>query len=430
MIMKAKICILVFLCNGLLLSSDIHELSKTSAFSRAPEINAVYEVYDSLLALSNKLYRSNKIALIRDEGPVFASETWPPGTWGRGYYTKDIEYYPKEYFTEKYAQWINNERACNPLIREIGRRIMGYIHEYRSSSHSSLSQIKSAIQYLVDNQTANGGYIWWFKRTGKYEIQGEPNTTGNLYTTSIALRALCEGYEFLNSSLINDPEINMALIAAIRKSADYIVSYPDLDVNYPNGKLLAVWGLTGAFKITGDNTYFNKSVSLVFGSELKQREDGSFITPDRRESYHDANIFYHGMNLRGLAELYSVLKDNDQRRQLREMIVKSINHIIDYNGGDETRLNDSWDGAYNSEHARFEKGSAVRGMILLGGLILTRRYVDFETGDKVSLDHLINYTINGMVYIGRKSAYYKYADADIAIHNIGMYLEFAGYTSR
>ena len=428
--MNAKIYLLILFASSVLLGGDINRLSNVVVFTEAPEIQEVYDIFDSLLVFSDQLYQAKKIAVIRNNNPEFSDETWPPGTWGRGYFSKDVEYYPEKYFSERYATWINNERACNPLVREIGRRIMGYIHEYRNRSHASPDQIKAAIQYLIDSQLADGGYIWWFKRKGKYDVEGEPNTTENLYTSSIALRAMCEGHAFLNSSIVNDSTKNSALISAITSCADYISDYPSLYVGYPNGKFLAVWGLIGAFKVTGNHAYLKTSIKIAFDSDIVQRDDGSWVTPDFTEPYHDANIFYHGMTLRGLAELYSVLKDNDMRQVLKEKIVRSINHIIDYNGKKNTRFDYSWDGAYASEHASLDIKNPGRGMILLGGLILTKSYVDFGSEDKLNLDYLINYTINGMVYIGKNSDYYKYADADIAIHNIGMYLGFAGYIGR
>ena len=449
----------------------IHSLPNQAIFQFPPDTNEVYSAFNIQHELSEILYAAGKIeAPIDSVYPPILSTTdfWSEGSWGRGYYTQIVEYQPgNEDF--RYEQWYSpidttengNIRyaACYPLIRDTGRRLIGYINAIKNvhypTDFDNLDQkIKDGIEHLLNvEQNSNGSFNWYRYRASQDNTENS-GVQENVYPTSIALRALCEGFSFINDEM-NDASLNVQIINGIESASTWLIDY-NLDIpGYNHGninmKYHAVWGLVGAYKITGNTTYYNTAKAIALTSFDYQRDDGSWETPisDQTEpcienitykKWHDTRIYYHGMILRGLSELYSIVEnDGNFKNQLKERIVRSINHVIDYNGvppdsdAPNSRLyspNGIHDGRVFIIHRdEVDKdcdpvigNKGIDGQIL-NGLVSTRNHVGFNNEDTERLDQLINYIANGMAnWINNVSYTKRVWHSDQKLMGLGKYI--------
>ncbi len=259
------------------IGQEIHDLPNQAVFLFPPDTNNIYSAFEVQHDLSESLYSVGKIVEpIPDSFPPTISSTdfWPEGSWGRGYYTFFVEYHPESTIS-KYNTWYNGKWGCYPLIRDVGRRIIGYVNAMKNTHYPTDYEnlgvkVKDGIEYLLSEQSNNGGFNWYPFRES---FTGTENSDveENVYPTSIALRALCEGYDFLNE-VLNDPTLNIQIINGIEIASTWLIDY-NLDIpGYNHGninmKYHAVWGLVGAYKITGNTTYYNTAKAIALTLDL------------------------------------------------------------------------------------------------------------------------------------------------------------------
>ena len=447
----------------------IHTLPNQSIFLFPPDTNDIYSAFDVQHELSEILYAAGKIeAPIDSVYPPAISSTdfWAEGSWGRGYYTQIVEYQPgNEIF--RYNQWYsfedNNDNikywACHPLIKDTGRRLIGYINAIKNvhypADYDNLGvKIKDGIEYLLNvEQNSNGSFNWYPYRESDESTENS-GVQENVYPTSIALRALYDGHIFLNN-VMNDPSLNVQITEGINAASSFLINLgydnPAHGHGNINNKYHAVWGLVGAYKLTGNTTYYDTAKAIAESSFGYQRVDGSWETPVSVQTepcienvtykkWHDARIYYHGMILRGLSELYSIVEnDGNFKNQLKERIVRSINHVIDYNeippdsGAPNSRLYSPigiHDGRVfiihrdeiNKDCDPVVGNKGIDGQIL-NGLVSTRNNVDFNNEDTERLDQLINYIANGMAnWINNVSYTKRVWHSDQKLMGLGKYI--------
>ena len=281
------------------------------------------------------------------------NERWGTGCWGRGRFSKDVDrnvffkqainynFFYNKYDTTHYSSPHYFFWTTHPENSYCARIITAYIHRYYFESDQTipnqnrksryLDRIIDGLNYLISQQSKDGGYIQWSRRPG----QNIPNTNDNLiapdfenaYDTGEAIRALVESYYFIKK-ITPIAILQRDILNAVRKAANFLTatSPKNLPVNY---RAFTVWGLASAYRLTADSVYLNRATSIYLDQiDSCQNTDGSW---HYSSNYHDTAPWYIGIIIRGLAELYSVLPssyDINIKSQIRNSIYKSINHFL------------------------------------------------------------------------------------------------------
>jgi len=343
---------------------------------------------------------------------------WPNGSWGRGlfsdkYLTAVSDMTSGEF--EVFNAWKNNLYSkvndCEqPILDEngnwsaasdgsryVGTRWYQGTHPFthlsskmmRAHMHvanlygqnggtgnsvDNYNVVKDGLDYLISIQREeDGAYNTWFFRPSKdmpnithdafpviendlASACGNQNSTHS-YQTSYALRALSQGYHFLQSNGIScdkmtklEDAINAAagsLLAQIdlSRSGAYGEDAYDCWISNSNYKGLVAWGLASAYKATGNCEYLDGAMwvcnKLFIQNHSGGIADGMWETPyiDPGDTdgcgdtiYHDTIIYYHMLTLRGLIETFDALPTTSDfyyyKAYLKANIVKGVNHVI------------------------------------------------------------------------------------------------------
>ena len=320
-------------------------------------------------------------------GLTFTTNKWT-GAWGNGYFQRRVgfinysHYYDDNSLTDYYAHpsahfdpldtdrqsrwedlydsWYASLYETHPLVRDVSRRTMGYCRMlYDDYDAVIYDQVKEAVEYLVETEFTDGTFYWWINRS-------KPPRSFETYSHANGLLALTEAYWLFKEygdfpSGIDAEELKQVIHDAAHSLKRYNLEYyephlssislyhtlldeekqPDVYEN-ANYRAYAIWSLSEAYKITGDPSL--KAFAMTIFDHLKpyQQPDGSWQMVNDVNPYHDTRSYYHGIILSGLSSLYSTLTSADALKpDLEERIVRSINHIIDYNGvlPAESRLN-------------------------------------------------------------------------------------------
>lgn len=315
-------------------------------------------------------YHAQPMIVKFSNGVTFTTKgRWPEGTWRRGGFPEDTyaAYIasPSPGLAADLEKWYRatpdktESTSTHPLIRLIGETASGYFHMgQRTLLNRDIFErrFSSAIHYLATANAAAGGFPWWRTRPalsqgnilGDSSYQQQPV---EIYDTSLALHAMCQGIWLQRH---NGQTPDPSLLVASTRAANWLINAPDWkNANYRGFGDLA---LASAFKVTGNGAYISKAKDLFLTYLLPNLNGyGLWETPAGDSDKvviaginywvrHDSKISYFGITLRGLVELYGSLDEQDSmRRDLRDAIVRAVNHLIlfriqDINGGSRIRL--------------------------------------------------------------------------------------------
>ena len=333
-----------------------------------------------LVTLRNASLAKKGMEIIQiNTGPPFITGSgnyWPDGAWERGYESLYSETYFVNEESSSAGYW-----GSHPLYRRTSRFGRGHIHLGAITGNSAdLQAQRDAVDYLIDQQRSNGGYVYWRYRPNQYTGNYNDDILNNHtdpYPTAYALRMLAEHV------LSGDTYRIAETTAAIRAAADWLCCFSwkiykdegDEGQN-ANNHGLAAWALSGAYKVTLDCKYRDE-VRFITRNLINSQT----TTPALREglwetggqdvglvdgngdtiayAWHDTRNYYHCFILRGLVEAFDITEDDDiyHKADLVSCINRAVNHVINY------RFNpgDPMDGGLRSYH------TSVGGAILPSG---------------------------------------------------------------
>jgi hypothetical protein len=195
-----------------------------------------------------------------------------------------------------------------PLVRFTSRRVIGYISAYRALGDDIyLTRAREGLEYLLAEQKPSGTFVWYHR-----SIRGIDNREDGLYETAIAGYALLEGYR-----LFGNPQY----LHASEKAAKWEMDCPiSRNTNY---NMFAVWHLAALYRETNQQVYLECAIH-------KTKEGG---IPGQLESGgwpgHNSWTWYHGIIIRGMAELHNILPENHSfRPELQSSLTAAINRLI------------------------------------------------------------------------------------------------------
>lgn len=195
-----------------------------------------------------------------------------------------------------------------PLIRFTSRRVIGYACAYRVLANPVyLTRAREGLEYLLREQKPSGTFVWYYRST-----RGIDNQNDGLYETAIAGCALVEGYRLLG---------DVRYLLASEKAARWVMACPiSPNTNY---NMFAVWHLAALYRETQKSDYLEAAV-------YRTKEGG---IPGQFASGgwpgHNSWSWYHGIIVRGMAELYNVLSvDHPFRIELQPSLMTAINRLI------------------------------------------------------------------------------------------------------
>ncbi|PWN63050.1 hypothetical protein C1631_022450 [Chryseobacterium phosphatilyticum] len=312
--------------------------------------------------------------------PQYTNGNWPLGSWFRGYFS-GFEYQPNPNING-YKMFYESDPAIpsylapywssHPQPRDTGKQIRALIHFDNYFGNSSNSNtVVTGLEYLINQIQPNGGYIYWwtrgesqpgnaqtsFEQDDNVQKQGAYNRI-LIYETGSALAALCEGYLYLKKNNIAVPEDLYKTIVASAEHIyikpinddldhptvpDYSSSYYNADYNSINYVAFGLWGLSKAYKITGDCRYLEKIEELGKWLVSRQHKENDLCNGTWNEGEgkldgtnilvnHETKIVYHAITLRALIDALDCIPKSDRvlREKLASSIKKAANHIIKY----------------------------------------------------------------------------------------------------
>ena len=210
------------------------------------------------------------------------------GTWGYGY-----------------ADWPQYPKGCNhPLIRDAGRRILGYLDAYRANGDTTYrNRAKDALDYLLrekqrwgDAQTDSSEFFY-------YWANDTTNSTGcaeksNSYPTAIASVALVEGYRVF-------PDSAHYIAAAESTTVYQIASCKHLWPKWKNANYLGfqAWHLSTLYVERDSSKYLDEAIDrcLLIKDQQTVKDGSGFWRGDKTQ------VWYHGITLRGLITTWAIV---------------------------------------------------------------------------------------------------------------------------
>ncbi|MCA9581831.1 MAG: VCBS repeat-containing protein [Myxococcales bacterium] len=179
-------------------------------------------------------------------------------------------------------------------------------------------------------------------------------TKALVYEGGIGLRALADVLRVMSlpgcASPQHKTQIEEAMVRATTWIGNELVpdkTYAPWDTFNINYRALALWGLASAYRVKPEPRT-HRVIEEVVRSLVEtgcsgyagaaqgcQREDGSWISEGSSGVglWHDAEINYHSITTRGLVSAYGALEpESPMRAPLRRAVIRSLRHIIDYNG--------------------------------------------------------------------------------------------------
>ena len=206
----------------------------------------------------------------------------------------------------------------HPMMRITARKVLGYIDAYHATGEKIYKQrAKEGLEYILQEQLLDGQFVSW---RGDPPI-GRIGGGGSLYETSIPAAALIEGYRLL---------MDKRYLDAANKACDYICTVPIERGEHPhvlsgtnaNYSLFASWALAANYEVTKNEFYLDRATSFAWTAIYGQLPSGMW------SDEHNQIIYYHGIILRGLATLLSVMpEDNPHRHKIEKATYKALNHL-------------------------------------------------------------------------------------------------------
>jgi hypothetical protein len=209
--------------------------------------------------------------------------------------------------------WAQRLDGNKPWIRWTAYRVIGYLEAYQADPRPVyLERARQGLDYLLAEQRPEG--VWpWYSGTWPMEGAGGWINPGHCqFITGTAAGALAIGYEVTH---------DRRYLAGSARAARWEMAAPVVDNN--NYNMFAVWHLAMHYRLTGDRACLESAI-------YKTREGG---LPGQLAGGgwpgHNSKLAYHGLIIRGLAELWRVLPDDHAfRPQLRAALVAAVNRVI------------------------------------------------------------------------------------------------------
>jgi hypothetical protein len=326
--------------------------------------NLTAGTYNAIITVSDPMADNNPGEI---EVTLIVNESYDPDFDFPGFtYTQLIDHFRyyhqrSECIYEGGGTWAALEtNLSHPLVRDSSRRALGYMRVSQVESNPVYEErARAALDYLVTQQNADGHFTWW----------NTPSGTDNVfdcqYVTGTAAAALAEGYQ-----LYGDARYLAASAAAARWEANAEIGW---NTNYI---LFGVWHLAKHYGITGEQQWLdaalNKTIQAAFA---RQDTDGGWSEGAGVPSDligHNKRIWYHGIILRGLIELYRVLPaDHFIRQQLRDSIQAGVQRAF----------------SMQQVSGEIDVGSGIpnehRNAFILEALLMAYDYVGIDTRDAV-----------------------------------------------
>ena len=277
-------------------------------------------------------------------------DRWGAGSWGRGLFSKFVDRFlidgkEKTSYNAFYREHPdtnlkNHFWGTHPIVSYCARTTLAYLYFYYSSNEVITKsfckdRFLSGAKYLISQQQPNGGYVQWHWRKDK----NFPNTDNELglnrpnsYSTSDALFALKNVYDYLKQSDDINPLLIEEIYNTIEKAGDFLVTH-DNSSAHKNYISFSIWGLVNAFRITKNRAYLDTAL-VKYSNEIENFQDRNgawYKNSSGTLDYHDAHSPYMGIILRALIDLYNVLPYSyyyETKTRLRKSIIKGINHFL------------------------------------------------------------------------------------------------------
>jgi len=273
--------------------------------------------YNAIITVSDPMAGKNPA---RIQVTLIINDPGDPGFDFAGFtYTRLLDHFDyyhqrSECIYEGNGTWAALEtNLSHPLVRDSSRRAIGYMRASQVENNPVYEQrARAALDYLVAQQNSDGHFTWWNTPSGT------DNEFDCQYVTGTAAAALAEGYR-----LYDDAKYLAASAAAARWEAQAEIGW---NTNYV---LFGVWHLAKHYGITGEQQWLDAAVNKAIQAAFARQDtdggwsEGAGVPPDLIG--HNKRIWYHGIILRGLIELYRVLPvDHSIRRQLRDSIQAGV----------------------------------------------------------------------------------------------------------
>lgn len=193
-------------------------------------------------------------------------------------------------------------------VRHTSNRVLGYIRACRALGDEAFrARAVEGLDYLLEVQAADGD-IPWFHRS----YRGIRNREDGLFETGIAGRAFVEGFQLTGSE---------RFLEASARAAEWEIGCPISPNN--NYNMFAVWHLAGHYAVTGDARFLQAAIEKTrLGGFPGQLPSGGWPR-------HNSWIWYHGIIVRGMAELARVLPEGHPfGPELKGSLTAAINRAL------------------------------------------------------------------------------------------------------
>lgn len=193
-------------------------------------------------------------------------------------------------------------------IRQTSNRVLGYLAGYRALGREIYKQrALEGLEYLLKMQSADGDFPWF-----NNSYRGIYNRDDGLFEAGIAGRAFIEGYKLTRDKRFLD---------ASRKVAQWEIDCPISQNN--NYNMFAVWHLVDHYRITRSKAALESAIEKTrLGGMPEQMPYGGWPG-------HNSWLWYHGIIVRGMADLCSVLPDDHPfKPELKASLTAALNRAL------------------------------------------------------------------------------------------------------
>ena len=194
------------------------------------------------------------------------------------------------------------------LVRNTSNRVIGYVHGFRSTGRDIYrARVLDGLDYLLRVQCDDGDFPWFYRSN-----RGVRNRDDGLFETGIAGRAFVKGFRLTGDARFLD---------ASERAARWEIECPVSDKN--NYNMFAVWHLAAHYALTGESWALDAAVEKTrLGGIPNQLDSGGWPG-------HNSWMWYHGIIVRGMAELARVLPEGHSfREELMASLTAAVNRAV------------------------------------------------------------------------------------------------------
>lgn len=234
----------------------------------------------------------------------FAFQPPPPGDVRRAF---EIGHAISEVFYTDDGFW-DSPGEFPSLVRNTSNRVLGYVHGFRSTGRDIYrARALEGLNYLLRVQGDEGDLPWFYRSN-----RGVRNRDDGLFETGIAGRAFVEGFRLTG---------DQSFLDASERTARWEIDCPVSANN--NYNMFAVWHLAAHYALTGASWALEAAVEKTrLGGTPNQLESGGWPG-------HNSWMWYHGIIVRGMAELARVLPEGHSfREELMASLTAAVNRAV------------------------------------------------------------------------------------------------------